>query len=314
MTTAAAASELASGREALDRAAWAEARARFEAALAVEESIEALEGLGAAARWQMDAEPALEAHERAYRLARDAGDDAAAARLALELTFDCLQFRGEAETRGWLERAGRLLDGQPPLPEHSLHAYLCANRTLNADHDPAAARALVSTGVAAAQAAGAFDYEMACVALEGLTLVAGGEIDEGMRRLDEATTAAVAGEVSSVRIAESICCHLIDACQRVRDLERAGEWCRRVEEMADRHADAEMFCTCRLHYADLLVWQGAWSEAEETLTAACRDLGAIPRKVVDGAVRLAELRRRQGAPTRRRRSSPGQSTTVPRCS
>jgi DNA-binding CsgD family transcriptional regulator/tetratricopeptide (TPR) repeat protein len=285
---------ITAGCEALDRAAWAEARAHFEGALAAGESIEALEGFGTAARWQMDGPPALAAHERAYRLARENGDDSAAARIALELTFDALQFRGEAETRGWLERAGRLLDGLPPVPEHALHAYLRANRALNVDHDPPAALQLVSGGVDAARAAGAFDYEMVCVALEGLTLVAGGEVDEGMRRLDEATTAAVAGEVASLRIAETICCHLIDACQRVRDIERAGEWCRRVEEMSARHADTEMFCTCRIHYADVLVWQGSWNEADEMLTAACRDLGGIPRKVVEGLVRLAELRRRQG--------------------
>jgi len=287
---------LTAGRAALDRAAWAEARTHFEHALAAGESIDALEGLGVAARWQMDGAPALEAHERAYRLARDAGDDAAAARLALELAFDCLQFRGEAEARGWLERAGRLLDDLPPLPEHALLAYLRANRALNVDHDPHAARALVSAGVQAARAAHALDYELACIALEGLTLVAGGDIDEGMRRLDETTTAAVAGEVASLRIAETICCHLIDACQRVRDIERAGEWCRRVEEISARHADTEMFCTCRIHYADVLVWQGSWGDAEEMLTAACRDLGGIPRKVVEGVVRLAELRRRQGRP------------------
>ena len=58
--------------EALVRAAWAEARAQFEAALAVGETVEALEGLGVAARWQMDGAAALAAHERAYRLAREA--------------------------------------------------------------------------------------------------------------------------------------------------------------------------------------------------------------------------------------------------
>jgi hypothetical protein len=50
-------SSLAAGRAALVGAAWAEARSQFEAALAVEESVEALEGLGVAARWQMDGSP-----------------------------------------------------------------------------------------------------------------------------------------------------------------------------------------------------------------------------------------------------------------
>ena len=104
----------------------------------------------------------------------------------------------------------------------------------------------------------------------------------------------MAGEIQNVRIVEVICCHLIDACQRVRDLGRAGEWCNRVREISDRYGDAEMFATCRTHYADLLVWRGEWHEAEEALTSACRDLAGVPRKVVDGLVRLAELRRRQG--------------------
>jgi ATP/maltotriose-dependent transcriptional regulator MalT len=115
-----------------------------------------------------------------------------------------------------------------------------------------------------------------------------------MSLLDAATTAAVAGEVANVRIVEVICCHLIDACQRVRDLERAVEWCLRVEEISQRYDDTEMFATCRTHYADVFVWRGEWREAEETLTAACRDLGGVPRKVAEGVVRLAELRRRQG--------------------
>jgi DNA-binding NarL/FixJ family response regulator len=293
---AAVSNSLAAGRDALDRAAWADARAHFETALAGGESIEALEGLGTAARWQMDGPSALAAHERAYRLARGAGADAASARLALELTFDCLSFRGEAEARGWLERSGRLLEPLPLSPAHAFYAYLRANRALNADHDPPAATAIAAAGADASRAVGDTNLELACVAIEGLALVAQGNVDEGMRRLDEATSAAVAGEVTNVRIAETICCHLIDACQRVRDLERAGEWCKRVEDISSRYDDTEMFCTCRIHYAEVLVWRGAWDEAEQLLTTACRDLGGIPRKVVEGIVRLAELRRRQGRP------------------
>jgi DNA-binding NarL/FixJ family response regulator len=54
-----------------------------------------------------------------------------------------------------------------------------------------------------------------------------------------------------------------------------------------------MFATCRTHYADVLLARGQWHEAEETLTAACRDLAAFRRKAADGPIRLAELRRRQ---------------------
>ena len=285
---------LAAGREALARAAWGEARTQFEAALDAGETPLALEGLGAAARWQMDAATALAAHERAYCLARDAGDDATSARLALELCFDCAQFRGAAEANGWLERAGHLLERLPPSPEHVTYAYLRANRALNGDHDPAAAHVLAAGAVATAREVGAVELELVSLALEGLALVALGRGAEGMGRLDAATAATVAGEVVGVRFVEVVCCHLIDACQRIRDLERAGEWCRRVEEISSRYGDTEMFATCRTHYADLLVWRGEWHEAEAMLRDACRDVEAVPRKVADGLVRLAELRRRQG--------------------
>ena len=287
---------LASGRSALVRAAWAEAQAQFEAALVTGESVAALEGLGTAARWRMDGPAAFAAHERAYQLARESGDAAASARVAIELAFDCGQFRGAAETSGWLERAGQLLERLPPQPEHALLAYWRANVALNGDHDPAAARRLAAVGVEAARAAGSVEFEMVCRALEGLAAVVGGEVRQGMHELDAAVTAAVSGEVENVRAAEVICCHLIDACQRVRDLERAGEWCMRVEEIAERHGDREMFATCRTHYADLLVWRGDWTQAEHVLTDACRDVAGVPRKVQDGIVRLAELRRRQGRP------------------
>jgi hypothetical protein len=55
------------GCDALARGAWADARACFAAALAVNESPEAYEGLGTAARYQLDSDAAIDAHERGYR-------------------------------------------------------------------------------------------------------------------------------------------------------------------------------------------------------------------------------------------------------
>jgi ATP/maltotriose-dependent transcriptional regulator MalT len=287
-------SPLEAGREALQRAAWGEARGHFEAAVAQHETPEALAGLGAAARWQRDEAAMFEAHERGYRLARELGDDAAAAQLAIELVFDCIDFRGAAETNGWLERAGQLLEGKPPSRELAVHTYLRANVALNLEHDPVKAQELAARALGIARMGRSVDGEMICLALEGLALVAGGNVPEGMRRLDAATAAAVAGEVSDVAMAESICCALIEACKRVRDFDRAGEWCRRVEEISQRFGDAEMFATCRTHYADVLVWRGAWTDAEQTLVTACRELARVPRKATGGLVRLADLRRRQG--------------------
>ena len=94
---------------------------------------------------------------------------------------------------------------------------------------------------------------------------------------------------------ETVCCHMIDACKLVRDLERATEWCLRVREIATRFADRQMFSICRTAYADVLLWHGDWKRADEELTAAVEELGALrPGRDVDPLARLAELRRRQG--------------------
>src|SRR5258707_873022 len=99
------------GDEALARGAWADARSAFEAALAAEETPEALEGLGTAAWWLDLADIVFDSRERAYRLylARDARADAA--RVAVWLAWDCWAFRGEdAVANGWLQRARRHLE------------------------------------------------------------------------------------------------------------------------------------------------------------------------------------------------------------
>jgi hypothetical protein len=205
------------GRAALARAAWSEALEHFESALAGDETPEALLGRGIAARSLCDGETALAAHERGYLLARQRGDDRLAARLALELAIDGNNFPGPAEAAGWMERAGRLLEGVPPGEEHGMLLYLRAAEVLSQGRDPGTARAMAAEGVRMAGELGSVDGEMLFLALEGLALVAGGEVDEGMRRLDEATAAAVAGEIAEAQLATLICCHLIDACKRVRD-------------------------------------------------------------------------------------------------
>ncbi len=282
------------GQAALARGAWAEARARFADALAQEEIPEAYEGAGLAARYELDADAAIEAHERGYRLARSRGDAATAARLAIQLGHDAYAFRGPAEASGWVERAALLVDGEAPSVASAWVSVLRAQFAL-ADHDPEAARAESAQAIALAREAGTVDVEMLALSVNGLALVSAGEIDDGMRRLDAAAAAAVGGEMIDADSIETVCCHMIDACKLVRDLERANEWCLRVRDIATRFADRQMFSICRTAYADVLLWHGDWKRADEELTAAVDELGGLrPGRDVDPLARLAELRRRQG--------------------
>ena len=68
------AATIEAGLEALAQGDWEEARSAFSDVVQVDESPEALEGLGIAAWWLEDDGAAIEARMRAYRLYQDRGD------------------------------------------------------------------------------------------------------------------------------------------------------------------------------------------------------------------------------------------------
>ncbi len=91
------------------------------------------------------------------------------------------------------------------------------------------------------------------------------------------------------------CCYLIYACERVRDHDRAAQWCDHLRQIAVRWGYHAMFSFCRTHYAGVLISRGDWPEAESELLAATEELAAThPAMAVEGIAPLAELRRRQG--------------------
>jgi ATP/maltotriose-dependent transcriptional regulator MalT len=292
----AVADPLLEGRAALAQGRWEEARGAFEQALVEGETATALEGLGIAHRWLGETGLAFSAMARSYRLYRRAHDRQSAARVALQLSLGEAFFRMEpAVALGWLARAERLLDGLEPTPEGALALCVRANLALGLEKDLDQALETAREAQAHARAAAALDAEMMAVATEGLALVCGGEIEPGMRLLDEATAAAVGGELEDPDAISMTCCALIDACKWVRDFDRASQWCDQVREFCERWSDRLTFAACRAHYADVLIWRGAWAEAEAQLVGNLGPLAAINRqRIADSLVRLAELRRRQG--------------------
>lgn len=196
---------------------------------------------------------------------------------------------------GWAERAAMLVEGRPATAATAFVPFIRAYLALLGQHDPQAAIVGAAEARQLARQTGASDLEMLALALEGLSLVSGGEVDDGMKKLDTAAAAAVGGAMTDVDSIETVCCFVIDACKRIRDLERANEWCLRVREIAIRFADRQMFAICRIHYADVLLWHGDWVEAERELEASAEELTRLrPGRDEDALVRLAELRRRQG--------------------
>ena len=284
------------GDEALARGAWSDARSAFDAVLATEEIPEALEGLGLAAWWLDLADIVFDARERAYLLYLGRDDRAAAARVAVWLAWDCWAFRGEhAVANGWLQRARRHLEGLPPCAERAWLDVREGSLCLLEEGDPERAHALASDGIRVARDVGNVDLEMLGRAVQGLALVVSGAVAEGMRLLDEVNAAVVAGELTDLVAIGLSCCYLIAACERVRDYDRAVQWCTRLKAFCAKWGLRPLFAVCRTQYASICLWRGTWLEAEEELRAASEELAASrPAMTGDALVRLAELRRRQG--------------------
>jgi len=288
--------QLAVGQAALARGAWREARRAFQAVLEREEQPEALEGLGLAAWWLDAADLVFTSRERAYRLYRQRGDRASAARVAVWLAWDSAAFRGEAHVaNGWLQRAHRLLEGAPPCAEQAWLAVREGAFALFDHGDPSRALARALDGLRIARLAGAIDLEMIAGALRGLALVTSGDVAEGMRQLDEVNAAVLAGELNDPIAIGLSSCYLVAACERVRDSQRATQWCRRLRSFCTDWGLKPLLAVCRTQYASVCVWRGDWVEAEKELRKATEELlAARPAMSGEGQARLGELRRRQG--------------------
>jgi LuxR family maltose regulon positive regulatory protein len=285
------------GQAALARGAWQEAIELFEASLQAGESAEAHEGRALAAWWLENAEVVFESRHAAYRLYQERDDERSAARIAMKLAASYGELRGDiAVSRGWLQRAERLLDGLPGSAEHARLAAMKA-ALAGAGHlgDRENARTLSRQAASAARSVGSVNDEVLAMAIEGRLLVAEGEVLAGMALLDEATAAATSGELRDLEVIPGVCCLMITSCERIRDFDRAAEWCDRVQEFCRDYLSQSLFAWCRTSYAGALAWWGSWDDAEAELNTAIELTAATRPTMVGNPIRrLAELRLRQG--------------------
>ena len=286
---------VAAGQAALGRGAWREAIERFDAALELGEEAEAYEGRALAFWWLEETDPVLDDRLAAYRLFQESGEQTAAARLAMRIAATYGELKGEiAVAQGWLQRAESLLEELPPNAEHARLAAMKA-ALVGYFGDREAARALSQEAASIARSQGSIDLEVLAKAIEGRALVAGGEVPAGMALLDEATATATSGDVRDLEVIPAACCFMITACERIRDFDRAAEWCGAVQELCRDYLSDSLFAYCRTSYAGALVWWGSWQDAERELQAAIELTAKTRAPMVGEAVRrLAELRIDQG--------------------
>ncbi len=296
-TQTTSATALDDAHAALARGDWDEARLGFDRALRESPSAEAWEGLANATSYLDEGDVSLAAREEAFRRYREAGNALGAARCAGWLANDVMEFRGDpAIANGWIQRAQSILAEIPePSAERGLLLAFRAHMALLADNDAVTARRLSDEAIALSRQCGAVDPEMIALSVGGLAMITEGQVAEGMSRLDEATTAAVAGEMHDPSLIATACCILIHACEQVRDYSRAGQWCERVRALADRWRMGNFFVICRTQYASILMSRGDLTAADRELETAIRHAETHrPALVRSALVRMGDLRRRQG--------------------
>jgi LuxR family transcriptional regulator, maltose regulon positive regulatory protein len=287
---------LKKGNEALYAGEWAKAKNLIEKSLLNKESAGAFEALAWANWWLNDPEEVFDKRIKAYTLYLSENNKLAASRMASWIGVDYLEFRGELPVAtGWFQRAENLLGGLEESPELALIKILKARLAFMVDKNATIALNLTEESL---QLSKSLDYVtgvMIAEAFKGFILVSEGKVTEGMPLLDDATVLALTTGSSDVNMMINACCFLIDACELIRDYERAGQWCLKVKEICGQWNHKAMFASCRTQYASVLVWRGKWNEAEEELLSAAKELAEYrPLQVNSSIIRLADLRRRQG--------------------
>lgn len=197
---------LAEAYAALDRGDAPAAVQRFEAVCSQERFGAALEGLARAHYVGTGYRAAVVAHEDAYALYRREGDRLAAARVARMLAWITGNVFGEWAVRaGWIARARTLLaDQHADSTERGWVLMLDAQ----AEPDPAQRLQWYGQARELGRRFGDPALEIEALGWLGLQTALDGDVDGGLRLLDEALAAVVAGEVDDLYVVEGTFCGL----------------------------------------------------------------------------------------------------------
>jgi len=259
------------GRDAVRRHAWREALDLLTAAdQASPLSAEDLESLAEAAWWNARLDQCIGARERAFALHLEAGQPRRAALIAIALARDYFVRRVSSVGPAWLNRAQRLLEDEPVGIEHG---YLGRLLTVRAhmkgefDRELELARQTLDIGTRFG------DRDLMALGLQdqGQALVAMGQADEGMALLDEATVAALSGDLRPLTTG-IIYCNMIGTCEETADYKRASDWTDVARRWCERQTIAGFPGMCRVHRAEVIRLGGAWHEAEQEARNAFDEL------------------------------------------
>jgi DNA-binding CsgD family transcriptional regulator len=207
-------------------------------------------------------------------------------------------FNRKEATRGiaWIERGHRLLkDGQHDCVERG---YLLLPEAIQYLDRGDAAHACDILKKAIALGERLDDPDLSAMARHGLgrALIRIGNLQEGVKMLDEAMVAVDAGEISPL-VAGEVYCSVISGCMEIFDLRRAQDWTTALTRWCEAQPNLVAYNgQCLVHRAEILQLHGAWPEALEAADKARRQCMEGPDQNAIGAAfyRQAELYRLQG--------------------
>jgi class 3 adenylate cyclase len=129
----------------------------------------------------------------------------------------------------------------------------------------------------------------------GALKIASGSPTDGFALMEEASIAAVNGELSPFTTGMTTC-RLIGACRDLTDYGRAIEWIEATERYCERRSLTGFPGVCRVHRAEVTAVGGGWERAEQELEQATTELGAYNATPpqADGFYAIGDIRRLRG--------------------
>ncbi len=292
---AAAADPLAVGRDALARHAWQEAfqqltQADREGHLSGAD----LESLALAAFFGAHAAGELAVKERAFKAHEAEGNQLRAAYLAIDIARAYGYAGKYSIASAWQRRAEQLIGTEGETYAHGYLALIrseAAGATGDVDAALSMAERAVEIGIRAADA----DLKAYALTNLGMLKIASGATSDGFAMMEEASIAAVNGELSPFTSGVTAC-RLIGACRDLTDYRRASEWIEATEKYCDQQSVSGFPGVCRVHRAEVAAVGGAWDQAEQDLERATIELGAYNATPpqADGFYAIGDIRRLKG--------------------
>ncbi len=285
------------GRECYRRRSWREACTLLAACDADSPLPEAdLELLAVASFLQGQDRASDDAWTRAHRRHLEMGNRPGAVGCAFWLAFRLLNSGDLPGASGWIARIERLLRAAPDgSPERGRLTYLTGLLATFSGDLVTAEADLIRSGQIADDCGEPDLSTLARLAL-GRVRIFHGDVVGGVRLVDEAMLAVVAGETSPVVAGDSFCA-AIEACHDVFDVRRGQSWTAAFSSWCDTQPDLVPYAgLCLVHRAEFLELTGAWAQAMALARRACKRLSAPAVQPALGAARYqqGELHRLRG--------------------